>query len=100
MKSILVVIDSSAKGLEHNLKDCNVNDITLGVVTLADIEGLNATMLKNHEFEMVVLHSKELELEETDFGKAITKENGKFDIGLVSKALDKTAEHFLVTDKK
>ena len=96
MKSVLVVIDSSIKELEHNLRECTVDDITIGAVTLAEIEGLHATMLKSDSFEVIVLHSKTVELEATNFGKAITKENGHFDLGLVGRAVKTATDYFVV----
>lgn len=96
MKAVLVVVDSSVKVLEHNLKVCNVNDITYAVATLADIEGLSATMLKSHEFDVAILHSKELELEETEFGKMITNKKGTFDLSLAKDAAEKATEYFTV----
>lgn len=98
MRAVLVVVDSSIKKLDHNLKACNINDIVVGAVTLAEIEGVSSTMLKHNEFDTIVLHSKELELEETEFGKALTKPNGKLDLGLIGVAINTVTEHFLIEE--
>lgn len=95
-KSVLVVIDSSVKGLEHNFRECKADNIHSTIMEKVNAINLGVTTLVTEDTDIVLVHCKGLELENTMFGIKLARKDGSFDLSNLSQALEVSTEYFVV----